>query len=111
MSSVLGFSFLIRLTSVARRATPPIPAFRSLGGKGSICECVSFVWRIVMTVSATLNTSRGKATSVAPKAAVVVRNVRRLIIAAPPLTSALGQPERSDRPGHCVSDGLQQFHF
>src|SRR6185503_18194332 len=52
MSSVLGFCLRTRLTRVARRATPPLLGYcLSFAGKGSICEWVSFVCRIVISVS------------------------------------------------------------
>ena len=46
---------------------------------------------------------------VVPKAAEVVKNVRRLIIAAPQHSSALGQLVRSDYRRHCARCVPQQF--
>src|SRR2546423_6899841 len=108
MSSVFGFPLRTRFTRVARRATPPLSGYcLSLAGKGSICEWVSLVWRIVISVSPALtsnsgeliadhngiendgNTNRGNAI-VAPPASEALRNVRLVIMAvAPPLPARL----------------------
>src|ERR1041384_4973328 len=89
----------MRLTRVARRATPPLPAqVLSLSLTGSICECVSLVWRIVMSVSSAATSSSGSArtdqslgdikldgtANAAPVMSELVKKRRRLIIDGPP---------------------------
>src|SRR2546422_6515829 len=60
IKSVFGFSLRTRFTRVARRATPPLPAYiLSFSRIGSICECVSFVCRIVIKVSPFAGRSNG----------------------------------------------------
>src|SRR2546423_15053845 len=103
MSSVFGFSWRTRFTRVARRATPPLPGYcLSFSGKGSICEWVSFVWRIVISVSPEPGSKsgalmedhggrvndrkRGDGTvAIAPPAREALRKLRRVIMVAAPL--------------------------
>src|SRR2546421_3761123 len=89
----------MRLTSVARRATPPLPPqVLSLSLTGSICECVSLVCRIVTSTSPAATSSSGSARAdqssgeikldgtakPAPVISELFKKRRRLIIDGPP---------------------------
>src|SRR5581483_9119872 len=90
---------LVKLTRVARRATPPLPPYLgSLSETGSISECVSLVCRIVIRVSPAATSKSGSAiaartrcesrvdaapgsASAAPVTSELFRKLRRLIMA------------------------------